>query len=67
MSDSSQPHELQPTRLLRPWDFPDEEYWSGLPLPCPTNQPSEENMNVGGTSSSRKTQKQPGCSNGRRD
>ena len=22
MSDSSQPHKLQPTRLLRPWDFP---------------------------------------------
>ena len=22
MSDSLQPHELQPTRLLRPWDFP---------------------------------------------
>ena len=22
MSDSSQPHRLQPTRLLRPWDFP---------------------------------------------
>ena len=22
VSDSSRPHELQPTRLLRPWDFP---------------------------------------------
>ena len=22
MSDSSRPHGLQPTRLLRPWDFP---------------------------------------------
>ena len=22
--DSQQPHELQPTRLLRPWDFPDK-------------------------------------------
>ena len=22
MSDSQQPHGLQPTRLLRPWDFP---------------------------------------------
>jgi len=22
LSDSSQPHRLQPTRLLRPWDFP---------------------------------------------
>ena len=32
VSDSSQPHGLQPTRLLRPWDFPNE-YWSGVPLP----------------------------------
>ena len=24
MSDSSRPHGLQPTRLLRPWDFPDK-------------------------------------------
>ena len=24
MSDSSWPHGLQPTRLLRPWDFPDK-------------------------------------------
>ena len=24
MSDSSRPHGLQPTRLLRPWDFPGE-------------------------------------------
>ena len=24
MSDSLQPHGLQPTRLLRPWDFPDK-------------------------------------------
>ena len=30
--DSLRPHGLQPTRLLRPWDFP-VEYWSGLPLP----------------------------------
>ena len=31
MSDSSRPHGLQPTRLLRPWDFPG----NGLPLPSP--------------------------------
>ena len=24
MSDSVRPHGLQPTRLLRPWDFPDK-------------------------------------------
>ena len=34
VSDSSQPHGLQPTRLLCPWNFPDE-YWSGLPFPFP--------------------------------
>ena len=31
VSDSSQPHGLQPTRLLCP--FSRQEYWSGLPLP----------------------------------
>ena len=29
MSDSSQPHGLQPTRLLRPWDFPDKSTGMG--------------------------------------
>ena len=33
MSDSSWPHVLQPTRLLHPWDFSRQEYWSGSPLP----------------------------------
>ena len=33
MSDSSRPHGLQPTRLLHPWDFSRQEYWSGVPLP----------------------------------
>ena len=32
MSDSSLPHELQPTRLLHPWDFSRQEYWSGVQL-----------------------------------
>ena len=27
------PHELQPSRLLCPWDFPWPEYWSGLSFP----------------------------------
>ena len=29
------PHGLQPTRLLCPWDFSRQEYWSGLPFPSP--------------------------------
>ena len=35
-----QPHGLQSTRLLRPWDFPEywKEYWSGVPLPSPTGK-----------------------------
>ena len=38
VSDSSQPHGLQPTRLLRPWDFPDKNTGVGchclLPSLC---------------------------------
>jgi len=46
VSDSSQSHGLQPTRLLRPWQeehfhflrpFSRQEYWSGLPLPSPVH------------------------------
>ena len=33
LSDSLQPHGLLPTRLLCPWDFSRQEYWSGLPFP----------------------------------
>ena len=33
MSDSVRPHGLQPSRLLHPWDFSSQEYWSGLPYP----------------------------------
>ena len=36
--DSLRPHGLQPTRLLRPWDFPRQNYWSGVPLPSPWTQ-----------------------------
>ena len=32
MSNSLQPFGLQPTRLLCPWDFFRQEYWSGLPF-----------------------------------
>ena len=37
VSDSLGPHGLQPTRLLRLWDSPGE-YWSGVPLPSPSEQ-----------------------------
>ena len=30
-----QPHGLQPTRLLGPWDFLGQKYWSRVPLPSP--------------------------------
>ena len=33
MSDSFRPHGLQPARLLCPWNFSRQEYWSGLPFP----------------------------------
>ena len=35
MSDSLQPHRLQPARLLCPWGFSRQDYWSGLPCPPP--------------------------------
>ena len=38
-SDSFQPHGLQPTRLLCPWDFSRQVYWSGLPFPFPGELP----------------------------
>ena len=34
------PHGLQPARLLCPWDFSKQEYWSGLPCPPPGNLPN---------------------------
>ena len=35
MSDSLRPHRLRPPRLLCPWGFSRQEYWSGLPCPPP--------------------------------
>ena len=35
MSNSLQLHGLEPARLLCPWEFPRQEYWSGLPCPSP--------------------------------
>ena len=40
MSDSLLPHGLQPTRLLCPWGFCRQEYWSGLPCPPPGDLPN---------------------------
>ena len=40
VSDSVRPYELQPARLLCPWDSAGKnEYWSGLPCPPPGELP----------------------------
>ena len=39
MSDSLRPHGLQPTRLLCPWGFSRQEFWSGLPCLPPGDLP----------------------------
>ena len=52
MSNSLQPHGLQPTRLLCPWGFSRQEYWSGLPgtpqgdLPNPVIEPRSPTLQV---------------------
>ena len=40
VSNSLQPHGLQPTRLFSPWGFFRQEYWSGLPSPPPGDLPN---------------------------
>ena len=40
VSDSLQPHGLQPARLLFPWGFSRQEYWSGLPCLPPGDLPT---------------------------
>ena len=40
MSNSFWPHGLQPTRLLCPWGFSRQEYWSGWPCPPPGDLPN---------------------------
>ena len=44
MSVSLQPHGLKPARLLCPWGFSRQEYWSGLPYPHPgkSSQPRDQ-------------------------
>ena len=37
VSNSLWPHGLQPTQLLRPWDFPSKSTGVGLPLPSPVH------------------------------
>ena len=38
-SDSLWPRGLQPSRLLCPWGFSRQEYWSGVPCPPPGGLP----------------------------
>ena len=40
MSSFLQFHGLWPARLLCPWGFLRQEYWSGLPCPSPGNLPN---------------------------
>ena len=40
VSDSLWPHGLQPARLLCPWGFSRQDYWSGLPCPPPGDLPN---------------------------
>ena len=40
MPDSLLPHRLKLTRLLCPWDFSRQWYWSGLPFPSPGYLPN---------------------------
>ena len=39
VSDPWRLHVLQPTRLLCPWGFSRQEYWSGQPIPSPGELP----------------------------
>ena len=41
MSNSVQPYGLQPARLLCPWGFSRQEFWSGLPCPPPGDLPEQ--------------------------
>ena len=38
--DSFRPHELYLARLLCPWGFSRQEFWSGLPCPPPGDLPN---------------------------
>ena len=43
VSDSLSPHRLYPARLLCPWGFSRQEYWSGLPCIPPGDLPNSGN------------------------
>ena len=49
VSDSSRPHGLQPTRLLRPWDFPGKSTGVGCHCLLRHISYSEENLDMGGS------------------
>ena len=56
MSDSSLPYGLQPTRLLRPWDFPGES--TGVGCHCLLNVSSKRlisNMGFPGSSAGKES------------
>ena len=40
VTNSLRPWGLWPTRLLCPWGFSRQEYWSGLPFPPPGDLPN---------------------------
>ena len=46
MSEAMQPHGLQPARLLCPWGFPRQEYWSGLHSSRGSSQPRSPSLQV---------------------
>ena len=45
VSDSLRPHGLWPTRLLHPWDFFRQQYWSGVPLPSSSERLNQHKGN----------------------
>ena len=47
MSNYLWPHGLQPTKLLCPWRFSRQDYWSGLSFPPPGDLPNSGGLNPG--------------------
>ena len=43
----SDPMDCSLPRLLHPWDFSRQEYWSGVPLPFPKMSTREHNLGDG--------------------
>jgi len=40
------PMDCSLARLLCPWDFPGQEYWSGLPFPSPGDLPGIKHISL---------------------